>query len=77
MPSFYSASEKSVDMTKVQDFTQRVSAYQKERQAANRSLDIKILERLVAEMFTLEEQYELGNADRIVTTALNQTRGIT
>lgn len=64
-------------MTKVQDFTQRVSAYQKERQAANRSLDIKILERLVAEMFTLEEQYELGNADRIVTTALNQTRGIT
>ena len=64
-------------MTKVQDFTQRVSAYQKERQAANRSLDIKVLERLVAEMFTLEEQYELGSADRIVTTALNQTRGIT
>lgn len=64
-------------MTKIQDFTQRVSAYQKERQAANRSLDIKVLERIVAEMFTLEEQYELGNADRIVTTALNQTRGIT
>lgn len=64
-------------MTKIQDFTQRVSTYQKERQAANRSLDIKVLERIVAEMFTLEEQYELGNADRIVTTALNQTRGIT
>lgn len=64
-------------MTKIQDFTQRVSAYQKERQAANRSLDIKVLERIVAEMFTLEEQYELGNVDRIVTTALNQTRGIT
>ena len=64
-------------MTKIQDFTQRVSTYQKERQAANRSLDIKVLERMVAEMFTLEEQYELGNADRIVTTALNQTRGIT
>ena len=64
-------------MTKIQDFTQRVGTYQKERQAANRSLDIKVLERMVAEMFTLEEQYELGNADRIVTTALNQTRGIT
>lgn len=64
-------------MTKIQDFTQRVSTYQKERQAANRSLDIKVLERIVAEMFTVEEQYELGNADRIVTTALNQTRGIT
>ena len=64
-------------MTKIQDFTQRVSAYQKERQAANRNLDIKVLERMVAEMFTVEEQDELGNADRIVTTALNQTRGIT
>lgn len=64
-------------MTKIQDFTQRVSTYQKERQAANRSLDIKVLEHIVAEMFTLEEQDELGNADRIVTTALNQTRGIT
>lgn len=64
-------------MTKVQDFTQRVSAYQKERRAANRSLDIKVLERIVDEIFTPEEQYELGYADRIVTTALNQTRGIT
>ena len=64
-------------MTKIQDFTQRVGTYQKERQAANRSLDIKVLERMVAEMFTLEEQDELGNADRMVTTALNQTRGIT
>ena len=64
-------------MTKIQDFTQKVSAYQKECQAANRNLDIKVLERMVAEMFTLEEQDELGNADRMVTTALNQTRGIT
>lgn len=63
-------------MTKVQDFTQRVSAYQKECRTANRNLDIKVLERIVAEWFTIEEQRDLGNSERIVTTALNQTRGI-
>lgn len=64
-------------MTKIQDFTQRIIVYQKECDAANRNLDIKVLARLVDEIFTEEEQYDLGSADRIITTALNQTRGIT
>lgn len=61
-------------MIKVQDFTRRVSAYRKACRAANRSPDIKILEQIVDDLFTIEEQRELGSSARIVTAALNQTR---
>lgn len=63
-------------MTKVDAFTQRVSAYQKECRTANRRLDINVLERIVAEIFTIEERRDNTSADRMITEALNQTRGI-
>lgn len=62
-------------MTKVENFTQRVSLYRKECRTANRSPDIKVLERLVSDVFTIEEQRTLGSSARIVLDALNQTRG--
>lgn len=60
-------------MTKVESFTQKVFSYRKACRAANQSLDIKILEQIVSEMFTIEEQRALGSSARIVTVALNQT----
>jgi hypothetical protein len=62
-------------MTKIEDFTQRVGAYRKACLATNHSPDVTILERLVADVFTIEEQRALGSSARIVTDALNQTRG--
>lgn len=61
-------------MTKVNDFTQRVGAYRKECLATNRNTDIKVLERIVTDVFTMEEQRALGSSARIVLDALNQTR---
>jgi hypothetical protein len=61
-------------MTKVAYFTQKVSAYRKACHETNRSLDITVLERIVDDVFTIEEQRELGSSARIVTDALNQTR---
>jgi hypothetical protein len=62
-------------MTKVENFTRRVGAYRKECRAANRSPDISVLEQLVTDLFTIEEQRALGSSARIVLDALNQTRG--
>lgn len=62
-------------MTKVENFTRRVGAYRKECRDVNRSPDIKVLEHIVADLFTIEEQRALGSSARIVRDALNQTRG--
>jgi len=59
-------------LIKVQDFTQRVGAYRKACRAANRSPDIKVLERIVTDLFTIEEQRELGSFARMVTAALTK-----
>ena len=61
-------------MTKVDFFTQKVTTYRKACHAANKSLDIKIVEQFVNEVFTIEEQRALGSSARIVTVALNQTQ---
>lgn len=61
-------------MTKVESFTHKVFVYRKACHAANHSLDTKVLEQIVNELFTIEEQRALGSSARIVTVALNQTR---
>lgn len=61
-------------MTKVESFTYKVFSYRKACRATNQSFDIKILEQIVSEMFTIEEQRALGSSARMVTVALNQTR---
>lgn len=61
-------------MTKVDDFTQRVRLYHQSCVAANHSADMKVLEQMVTDLFTIDEQRALGSSARIILEALNQTR---
>ena len=74
MPAVAFSRKETCTMTKVDDFTQRVRLYHQSCVAANRSPDIKVLEHIVTDLFTIDEQRTLGSSARIILDALNQTR---